>query len=130
MIKNFISENNLSSMDVMWNVRRVKENWSRLKVSVSKKLEEPRLLQIRLYDLRHYAGSMAYFRTKDIIYTMRFLGHKNIKNTLRYIHLINFDKEEYVCKAAANANEATALIEQGFDYVTEIDGIKLFRKRK
>jgi len=61
---------------------------------------------------------------------MRFLGHKNIKNTLRYVHLINFDKEEYFCKAAGNVNEATALIEQGFEYVTEIDGVKLFRKRK
>jgi hypothetical protein len=27
-------------------------------------------------------------------------------------------------------NEAEVLIEQGFEYVTEIDGIKLFRKRK
>jgi hypothetical protein len=61
---------------------------------------------------------------------MRFLGHKNIKNTLRYVHLINFDKEDYLCKAATTVDEAKALIEQGFEYVTEIDGIKLFRKRK
>jgi len=29
-----------------------------------------------------------------------------------------------------SSNEAKALIEQGFEYVTEIDDIKLFRKRK
>jgi integrase len=130
MLKKFITENGLNPMDVLWNARRVKENWSRLKVSVSKKLGEPKLAQIRLYDLRHYAGSMAYYRTKDIIFTMRFLGHKNIKNTLRYVHLIDFDSEEYICKAATNVDEAKALIETGFEYVTEIDNVKLFRKRK
>jgi hypothetical protein len=70
-----------------------------LKASVSKKLGEPQLNQIRLYDLRHFAGSMAYYKTKDIIYTMRFMEHKNIKNTLRYVHLINFDKEYHVSVA-------------------------------
>ena len=95
MIKQYITQNNLSPMDTLWNSKRVKENWSKQKVIVAKKLGEPQLSQIRLYDLRHFAGSMAYYKTKDIIYVMRFLGHKNIKNTLRYVHLINFDKEEY-----------------------------------
>jgi len=130
MIKKYITENSLSPSDSIWNSRRVEENWSRLKVIVARKLGEPQLAQIRLYDLRHFAGSMTYYKTKDIIFTMRFLGHKNIKNTLRYVHLINFDKEDYHCKAATNVEEAKALIEQGFEYVTEIDGIKLFRKRK
>jgi len=111
-------------------LKRVKENWSKLKASVAKKLGEPQLRQIRLYDLRHFAGSMTYYRTRDIIFTMRFLGHKNIKNTLRYIHLINFDSEEYICKAATDVEEAKLLIEQGFEYITEMDGVKLFRKRK
>jgi integrase len=130
MLKEHVSKNNLNQMDNLWNTRRVKENWSRLKASVAKKLGEPQLGQIRLYDLRHYAGSMAYYKTKDIIFTMRFLGHKNIKNTLRYVHLINFDKEEFYCKVAKTVEEATQLVEQGFDYVTEIQGIRLFKKRK
>jgi integrase len=130
MIKKYITENSLGPTDSIWNARRVEENWSRLKVRVARKLGEPQLAQIRLYDLRHFAGSMTYYKTKDIIFTMRFLGHKNIKNTLRYVHLINFDKEDYLCKAATTVDEARTLIEQGFEYVTEMDGIKLFRKRK
>lgn len=130
MLKKFITESNSSPMDVLWNAKRFKENWSRLKSIVSKKLGEPQLAMIRLYDLRHYAGSMAYYKTKDIIFTMRFLGHKNIKNTLRYVHLINFDKEEYICKVAKSIEEASSLIEQGFEYVTEMKGIPLYRKRK
>jgi integrase len=130
MLKKYISENSLGAMDVLWNAKRVKENWSKLKTTVSKALGEPQLGQIRLYDLRHFAGSMCYYKTKDIIFTMRFLGHKNIKNTLRYVHLINFDKEEYICKCAKDAVEAARLIESGFEYVTEFDRVKLFRKRK
>jgi integrase len=130
MLKKYVAENEFSQMDSLLNVRRVKENWSRLKASVARKLGELQLGQIRLYGLRHFAGSMTYYKTRDIIFTMRFLGHKNIKNTLRYIHLINFDSEKYVCKAAADVEEAKLLIEQGFEYVTEMDGVKLFRKRK
>jgi hypothetical protein len=40
------------------------------------------------------------------------------------------DSEEYVCKVAKNLDEAKELIELGFEYVTEMDGVKLFRKRK
>ena len=60
------------------------------------------------------------------------LGHKRIENTLVlvYTHLVNFATNEYTCKVATNLNEATLLIEPGFEYVTEMDRIKLFRKRK
>ena len=48
-----------------------------------------------------------------------------------YTQLIHFDEEdEYTCKTASNVKEATQLIENGFQYVTEIDGLKLFKKRK
>lgn len=32
--------------------------------------------------------------------------------------------------AAQVVEEAAKLIEQAFDYVTDVDGVKLFRKRK
>ena len=40
------------------------------------------------------------------------------------------ESEDYVCKVARTVVEARQLVEEGFDYVTEIDGMKLFRKRK
>jgi len=64
---------------------------------------------------------------------MRILGHKNIKNTLIYVQIeqaIFAGKKEYVCKVARTVNEAKELIESGFEYVCEIDGVKLFRKSK
>jgi integrase len=130
MLKRYISEHSLSPMDYLWNSNRVKQNWSRLKTSVAKKLGEPQLLQIRLYDLRHFAGSMTYYRTKDIIYTMRFLGHKNLKNTMRYVHLIDFNKDEYHVSAAKTVEDACQLLEHGFEFVCDMDGVRVFRKRK
>jgi hypothetical protein len=59
------------------------------------------------------------------------LGHRNIQNTLVYTHLVNFNTEEnYYSATAKTVDEAKKLIEQGFEYVTEMDGVKLFRKRK
>jgi integrase len=130
MLKAFITEKNPEPTDTIWVSKRVMQNWARVKISVAKKLGEPHLRQIRLYDLRHFAGSMTYYKTKDIIYTMRFLGHKNIKNTMRYVHLIDFNKDDYHVSAAKTVDEACKLIEQGFEFVTAFDDVRLFRKRK
>ncbi len=74
---------------------------------------------------------MEYAKTKDILYVMQLLGHKSIKNTLRYIQLINFESEEYTCKAVSTSKEASELVEAGFQYVcTTPENIMLFRKRK
>ena len=40
------------------------------------------------------------------------------------------ENDQWTCKTATNVKEATELIEAGFEYVTEMDGSKLFRKRK
>ena len=61
---------------------------------------------------------------------MRVLGHKNIRNTLVYTHLVNFENDEFTCKVAKTVEEARGLVENGFDYVTDVEGLKLFRKRK
>ena len=73
---------------------------------------------------------MEYHKTKSILHVMQVLGHKNIKNTLIYTHLIDFKDEEYISRVAKTIPEACKLVEAGFDYVCEIDDVKLFRKRK
>jgi len=97
---------------------------------ISNKLCNPAIVSITWKSLRHYKATMEYAKTKDILHVKQILGHVNIMNTLVYTHLINFDREDYVCKTAKNLQEATVLIEAGFEYVTEMDGVKIFRKRK
>jgi hypothetical protein len=73
---------------------------------------------------------MEYQKTKDILHVMQLLGHRNIQNTLVYTHLINNESDQFSCKVAKRVEEATDLVEDGFEYVTDIEGLKLFRKRK
>lgn len=61
---------------------------------------------------------------------MNKMGHKKLTTTQKYMHFLDLDNDEWICKAASNAKEATELIEAGFDYVTEVNGLRLFRKRK
>jgi hypothetical protein len=61
---------------------------------------------------------------------MQLLGHKNIKNTLIYTQLIEFKEDEFVCKVAKTVQEASELIENGFEFVCAFDDARLFKKRK
>ena len=62
---------------------------------------------------------------------MMVLGHKNIKNTLIYTHLVKFaEKDEFFSKVAHNVEEACELIDKGFEYIGYINGAEIFRKRK
>jgi hypothetical protein len=49
---------------------------------------------------------------------------------LVYTHLIQFSSEDFVCKVATTVKEACNLVEEGFDYVTDMEGVEIFRKRK
>jgi hypothetical protein len=74
---------------------------------------------------------MEYHRTKDILYVKQLLGHRNIQNTLKYTQLVQFEREDTFHSAVATKiDDARALIETGFEYVCEMDAVKLFRKRK
>jgi len=111
-------------------IRGFARSFQRSRRLIAKKLGNPRLLQITFHTFRHWKATMEYHKTKDILYVMQFLGHKNIKNTLIYTQLVSFENDEYICKAATNVKEATELIEAGFEYICDVEGVKLFRKRK
>jgi len=101
-----------------------------LKNALSGRLENPRIRMIAFRSFRHWKATMEYHKTKDILFVKWLLGHKRLENTLVYTHLVNFASEDYVCRIGHDLDECTKLIEAGFDYVTEMNGVKLFRKRK
>ena len=107
------------------------EGFRRHRKKMSIGLGSPNLDRIQLKTFRHYKGTMEYHKTKDILHVMRTLGHKNIKNTLIYTHLIDFKAEEYTSKLTTDAEEASKLIEAGFEYVlTTPSSQMIFKKRK
>lgn len=74
---------------------------------------------------------MEYHKTKDLLFVKSVLAHKDLRTTLRYVQLLgDLGNDEYMCKAGRTIEECSQLIECGFEYVTEIDGTKLFKKRK
>lgn len=74
---------------------------------------------------------MLYHKTKDILLVKEKLGHRNINSTLIYTQIVDFQSEEYTVRAAENKEQASELLEAGFEYiVTTHDGTMLFSKRK
>jgi len=133
MLKTYVSHKHLNANDRLFptDSENVSEQYRRLRNGLAQKLQDPTIRQIRLYDLRHFKGTTEYHKTKDILHVKALLGHKRIETTMLYVQLIEtLANDEYHCKTAINITEATTLIENGFEYVTEIDGTKLFRKRK
>ena len=103
----------------------------RTRKKLALKLQNPRLLQITFHTIRHWKATMEYHKTKNLLHVQQVLGHKNIQNTMIYTQLLDFEVEdEWHSATAKTVEEAKELIEAGFEYVCDIDGVKLFRKRK
>ncbi len=131
MLKEFFSEHDVGLNERMFpNPSVVRHSFSRYRSLVAEKLHEPSLRKIRLYDLRHHYATMLYHKTKDILHVKEQLGHRRLESTLVYTHLIDFKDEDYIVRVAKTVKEACQLLESGFEYVTDMDNLKLFRKRK
>ena len=64
-------------------------------------------------------------------YVQRLLGHKSLKNTLVYTHLVDMESDEgFTVKVASTIDEFTALLESGFEYISDYGESKVMRKRK
>jgi len=101
-----------------------------VKKRLAKKLQNERFNRVEYRSFRHWKATNEYRKTKDILHVKWLLGHKRIENTLVYTNLVPLGKSQYVCRVAHTLEEATVLIEEGFEFVTEMDGVKLFRKSK
>lgn len=97
---------------------------SKQRKTLAQKLKNERISAINFRTLRHFKATMEYHRTRDILHVMQLLGHKNIRNTLVYTHLVDFHSDDYICKVAKTASEARTLVEEGFDYVTDAEGLE------
>jgi hypothetical protein len=112
------------------NYRQLSDSFQNMRRRVAKNLQNPRLNSITLRTFRHFGATMLYAQTRDILLVKKILGHKKIENTLKYTQLIQFKDNEYESATATTVQEAKELIDSGFDFVTDMNGIKLFRKPK
>jgi integrase len=133
-LQNYVNTNKPNPNDKLF--KDTAENYGKyyrqMRNNLAKKLNDPTLKTIRLYDFRHYYATTLYAKTRDILHVKQQMRHKKLETTLIYTQLLNLNDEEWTCKVATNVKDATDLIEAGFEYVTGEynDGGKLFRKRK
>ena len=114
------------------NIHTIRQNFQKQRNRIARTLQNPRIRQIHLHTFRHWFATMQYYRTRDILYVKHLLGHKQIKNTEVYTHLINFERDDYHVAFAKTLEEEKELIEAGFEFVrySEKDEVAIYRKRK
>ena len=117
----------------LWNqdVDDMHRTFSNQRKVLALKLGNPKLKKISFKTFRHWKATMEYHRTKDILYVKELLGHKSLKNTLVYTHLVSFEEENaFIVKVANNLTEFTSLLESGFEYVSDYEGMKILTEEK
>lgn len=134
-LRTYIQRKNLTELNVRLFPKpdKLRQKWNRYRKRAYLNFRDQELLKIRLYDLRHWFATTEYIKTRDLLHVKYLLGHRYIESTMVYVHLAQGQintSEDYSCKTAKSIEEATALIEAGFEYITEMDGVKLFRKSK
>ena len=117
------------------NPHAMSQIWVDTRRRASKKLCKPELEKIELRNLRNYSASTYYksLPIRDPIAVMRHLRHKKLETTMHYLRAINLDYEEddqWISRTSTTLEEDAKLVESGFQYVTEREGTKLFKKRK
>jgi integrase len=109
--------------------------WQKFRERAARKLSNPELRKIQLRNLRNYSGEQFYknLPVRDPIALMQHFRHKKLETTMHYIRAIVLDYEEddqWISRTSTTIEEDAKLIENGFQYITERNGIKLYRKRK
>jgi hypothetical protein len=85
-------------------------------------------MQIHFHTLRYWKGTMEYRKYPSLLHVMAILGHKSF---MLYVQLAETSgSDEFICEVARTLPQATKLVEGGLEYVAEMDGCKIFRKRK
>jgi len=117
-----------------FNKATFRKTFEGLRKRTATKLNNTRLMSIHLHSFRHWKATMEYHKTNDIMHVKAMLGHRNVESTARYIQieksLFLSASDEFHVKVAKTIEEDAKLIEVGFEFVTERNGQKLFRKRK
>jgi hypothetical protein len=92
-----------------------------------------RLLKIHFHTLRYWKGTKVYIATKSLAHVIFVLGHKSWSSAQLYVNLVEATSarpEEYVSAVAKTLEEALKLTDAGFEYVTDWENFKIYRKRK
>ncbi|MBE0519780.1 hypothetical protein IBX35_01875 [Candidatus Bathyarchaeota archaeon] len=90
---------------------------------------EPENSKAPLPHLRQWKAIIEYHQPKILGSHAATRAQKHKKH-LKHTQIANSQSDEHTCRTSRNLKETTELVEAGFEYITEMEGCKLFRKRK
>jgi len=109
-----------------------RKNFARARKRIATNLGNPRLLQIHFHTFRHWKATTLLHQTNNVYAVCKLLGHKNLNNTQRYLHLLPDFTDDYVCEIVSKAEDIKKLVTNGYEYVQSINNNTehVYRKRK
>lgn len=130
-----INKNKARKNKIFANADDMRSSFFLQKRRIAERQSSPKLMLIHFHTFRYWKETTKQHKTKDPWHVKMILGHKSIKSTENYIHLeqMMYDcdaNNQFTVKVANTMEEAIKLMEVGFEFHAEIEGNKLFRKRK
>jgi len=129
----YIMRRNLKIEDLLFTGtnKRYGEAFRRFRNNLAKKLNDPTIKTIRLYDLRHAYCTKQLRRTQNTEIVRQIMGHKRLDTTQKYLHLLSANCGEWIVEGTTDKERAKQLLATDFIYqLTTPDGAMLFRKLK
>lgn len=91
-------------------------------VKLARKYNNPRLKKISLHTFRHCKALREYHKTRDVLYVMAVLGHRDINTTYGYVEIYNQiykpqQQVKYMSRIASTKEERCELINNDWQLV-------------
>jgi integrase len=129
----YVHRKNLAADDILFlgHPKGFGEAFRKFRNKLAKKLQDPTIRNVRLYDLRHYYCTKQLRRTQNCEIVRQIMGHKKLDTTQKYMHLLAGTSGEWIVEGTTDKKRAQELLANDFAYqLTTPDGTMLFRKPK
>jgi integrase len=129
ILAEYINTRKLQPNDQLFkgNTNNYSSTYQEMRNRLADKLHDPTIRTIRLYDFRHYFATMEYARTRDILWVKQQMGHKHVGDDHDMHNSSTYPMMNGLAKQPPTLTKQL-LIEAGFDYITEMDELKIFKK--
>ena len=117
------------------NIISLRSNFYISRNGLAEKIDNANISKIHFHTFRHWKATTELHKYHDRERVQIILGHKSADSTEIYCHIdkmlyLNTNTDQFVCKVADTLEDALKLMEAGYEYHIEIEGHKVFRKRK
>jgi integrase len=103
-----------------------------LRKATARRLQNPKILHVTFKSFRHWEGSMlAYITSGNVLAVKKALRHKQVTNTMKYIHRLEFqDPESFDVVTATTVEDIQRYAKEDYMKFDEFNGIHVYRRTK